>query len=59
MSNLQQRVLSYGALWFGVDIVITEPLMLFVALKKYRPTVILAPPKFYETIANRVRAVAG
>jgi long-chain acyl-CoA synthetase len=59
MSNFQQRFLIYGALWFGVDVIITEPLLLFVALKKHQPTLILAPPIFYEAIANRARDTRG
>jgi len=36
-----------------VDLVITEPRLLFQALQKYSPTILLAPPMFFEAIATQ------
>jgi long-chain acyl-CoA synthetase len=55
MSSFQQRFLIYGCLWNGVDLVITEPKFLFQALKKHPPTILLAPPAFFEAISTRFR----
>ncbi|OJH39895.1 long-chain fatty acid--CoA ligase [Cystobacter ferrugineus] len=54
VSNLQQRFLVYSALWYGISFVLVEPLHLLPALKRTSPTVLLAPPLFFETIARRV-----
>ncbi|HEX5747350.1 MAG TPA: AMP-binding protein [Archangium sp.] len=54
VSNLQQRFLVYSALWYGISFVLVEPVHLLPALKRTRPTVLLAPPLFFETIARRV-----
>jgi long-chain acyl-CoA synthetase len=55
VGNLQQKAISYAALEHGVSIAITDPLRLFVMLKLGRPTIILAPPLFYDTIVRRLR----
>jgi long-subunit acyl-CoA synthetase (AMP-forming) len=55
MSSFQQRFLLYGCLWNGVNLIITEPRFLFGALKHLSPTILLAPPAFFEAIITRVR----
>ncbi len=53
MSNYQQRMMCYAGLWYGIDLVITDPLRLFRALKELRPTILIAPPVLYENFENR------
>jgi len=55
MASFQQNFLIYGCLWNGINVVITEPSFLFQALRKHPPTILLAPPAFFETIAGRFR----
>jgi long-chain acyl-CoA synthetase len=55
MDSFQQRFLIYGCLWNGVRLIISEPRFLFEALKKHPPTILLAPPAFFEAIAVRFR----
>jgi long-chain acyl-CoA synthetase len=50
MSNFQQRYLCYGALWFDFDIILTEYTQLFKTMERLHPTVLLAPPVFYQMI---------
>ncbi|ADO72768.1 AMP-dependent synthetase and ligase [Stigmatella aurantiaca DW4/3-1] len=54
VANLQQRFLVYAALWYGISLVVIEPIHLLPALKETAPTILLAPPLFFETIARRV-----
>ncbi|MBZ5505197.1 MAG: AMP-binding protein [Acidobacteriia bacterium] len=53
MSNLQQRLMYYSALWYGFDLAITDPSRLFHALKEFRPTILIAPPTLYEAFETR------
>jgi long-subunit acyl-CoA synthetase (AMP-forming) len=53
LSNIQQRVIVYGALWFGLEAVLVSPAALFGALRDRRPTVVIAPPLLFETIHAR------
>ena len=53
ISNFQQRLIYYAALWYGFDIIITEPSRLFRALKDLRPTTLIAPPALYEAFETR------
>lgn len=48
LSNFQQRYLFYGALWYDFDIALTDFTQLFSAIDKLRPTILLAPPVFYQ-----------
>ena len=50
MSNFQQRFLCYGALWFDFDIILVEAVHLFKAMELLHPTVLLAPPIFYQMV---------
>lgn len=55
MSNFQQRLMYYAALWYGFDLIVVEPVHLFRALQDLAPTILIAPPAFYEAVENRVR----
>jgi long-chain acyl-CoA synthetase len=50
MSNFQQRFLCYGALWHDVDIILVDHAQLFQAMEKLSPTILLAPPIFYQMV---------
>jgi long-subunit acyl-CoA synthetase (AMP-forming) len=53
LSNVQQRLMVYGAIWLQLEIVLVPPQHLFRALKDGQPSVVVAPPLFYETIHAR------
>jgi long-chain acyl-CoA synthetase len=53
ISNFQQRLIYYSALWYGFDIIVADPSRLFRALKELRPTIFLAPPTLYEAFETR------
>jgi long-chain acyl-CoA synthetase len=53
LSNVQQRVIVYGALWFGLEAVVVSPAALFRALRDRRPTVVIGPPLLFETVHAR------
>jgi long-subunit acyl-CoA synthetase (AMP-forming) len=55
LSNFQQRLMVYTALWYGFDLLVTEPSLMFRSLKEMRPTILAGPPLFYETVENRYR----
>jgi long-subunit acyl-CoA synthetase (AMP-forming) len=59
LSNFQQQVLAYAALWLGVDVAIVAPADLFRGLARLKPTIIIGPPLFFETIENQVHALRG
>lgn len=50
LSNFQQRFLCYAALQYDFDLIITDHAALFSALKKLHPTILLAPPIFYQML---------
>ena len=50
MSNFQQRFLCYAALLYDFDIIITDYVALFSAMKRLHPTILLAPPVFYQMV---------
>ena len=50
MSNFQQRYLCYGALEYDFDIMLTRYTELFVALPLLKPTILLAPPIFFQML---------
>lgn len=50
MSNFQQRFLCYGALQFDFDIILVEHELLFKAMSELNPTILLAPPVFYQMV---------
>jgi len=53
ISNFQQRLMYYSALWYGFDLIVTDPNRLFRALKDLHPTILIAPPMLYEAFENR------
>ena len=59
ISNFQQRLMYYSALWYGFDLIVTDPSRLFRALKELRPTILIAPPMLYETFETRLHNLPG
>lgn len=59
LSIFQQRWMLYAAIYFKFDFVIVDHLRLFKALSLKQPTIIGAPPLFYETIENRFRNLSA
>ena len=53
ISNFQQRPMYYSALWYGFDLIVTEPTRLFLALKDLKPTLLVAPPALFEAFETR------
>ena len=53
ISNFQQRLMYYSALWYGFNLIVTDPPHLFRALKDLHPTILIAPPVLYETFETR------
>ncbi|MCK1502138.1 AMP-binding protein [Bradyrhizobium sp. 188] len=53
ISNFQQRLMYYSAFWYGFDVIVVEPVHLFRALQELSPTILIAPPAFYETFETR------
>ena len=50
LSNFQQRFLCYSAFWYDFDIILIEHTNLFLAIDKLAPSILLAPPVFYQMI---------
>ncbi|HTC84852.1 MAG TPA: AMP-binding protein [Rhizomicrobium sp.] len=48
MSNFQQRNMCYAALWYDLDLIITDYTQLFDAMPALNPTVLLGPPVLYQ-----------
>jgi long-chain acyl-CoA synthetase len=59
MSNFQQRMMYYAALWYGFDIIVTDPPHVFRALKELHPTMLVAPPALYEAFEARFASLPG
>ncbi len=55
-SSLQNRVLYYGAVMRGVDITAVSSTQLLEGLKQFNPTVLIAPPIFYEAVEKSIKA---
>lgn len=53
ISNFQQRLMYYSALWYGFNLILTDPSRLFRALKDLHPTILIAPPMLYEAFETR------
>jgi long-chain acyl-CoA synthetase len=53
MSNFQQRSVYYAAIWCDLDLVITDYLQLMPAIKALDPTILIAPPMFFQMIYTR------
>ena len=54
MSNFQQRLFAYASFKYRLDLAIAPAPQLFRALKALQPTILVAPPMFYEAIAAKV-----
>jgi long-chain acyl-CoA synthetase len=50
MSNFQQRLLCYAALWYDASIAITDHTQLFAGMQKCAPTILVAPPVFFQMV---------
>jgi amino acid adenylation domain-containing protein len=60
LSSIQQRLMIYAALFYGIDLCLIKPAQLFTAFKDYKPTLFLAPPLLYEGIHTQfVKTVDG
>lgn len=55
-SSLQNRVLYYGAVMREVDITAVPSTQLLDGLKRFNPTVLIAPPIFYEAVEKSIKA---
>lgn len=53
ISNFQQRLMYYSALWYGFDLIVTDPGRLFRALQELHPSILIAPPALYEAFETR------
>lgn len=59
LSNYQQRVMVYAAVWKGANIALGDGQRLFRVMREGKPTVIIAPPAFYEGIRLQCGAHAS
>ena len=59
ISNFQQRLMYYSALWYGFDLIVTDPPRLFRVSKDLHPTILIAPPMLYEAFENRFYSLPG
>ncbi|WLG48868.1 AMP-binding protein [Pseudomonas sp. FP1742] len=50
LSLLQQRYWIYSALLFDHDVVLTNNSLVFMALKKFKPSVVMGVPGFYKQV---------
>jgi long-chain acyl-CoA synthetase len=53
MSNFQQRGMCYSALWYDSDIIITDYVQLFASIKLLQPTILVAPPMYFQMVYTR------
>ncbi len=49
-SNVQQRMMMYGAFYHGIDLIIASPEVVIRAMRDEKPTILLAPPLFFEQV---------
>jgi long-chain acyl-CoA synthetase len=59
MSNFQQRMMYCAAIWYDFDIIITDYTQLYPAMKLLEPTILIAPPIFYQLIHTRFSAAGA
>src|SRR6185437_4622057 len=59
MSNFQQRMMYYASIWYDFDIIVTEYMQLYPAMKLLQPTILIAPPIFYQLIHTRFSAAGS
>ena len=55
-SSLQNRVLYYGAIMRGVALTAVPSPQLLDGLKLFQPTLLIAPPIFYEAVEKSIKA---
>lgn len=55
LSVLQQRIMVYSMVIFGGVLSIIDPKDLLIGLKKFKPTIFIAPPLFYESVHDKFR----
>jgi long-subunit acyl-CoA synthetase (AMP-forming) len=53
MSNFQQRTMCYAAIWYDFDVIITDYVQLMAAIKALQPTILIAPPMYFQMIYTR------
>ena len=53
MSNFQQRTMCYAAIWYDFDIIITDYVQLLASIKRLQPTILIAPPMYFQMIYTR------
>jgi long-subunit acyl-CoA synthetase (AMP-forming) len=53
MSNFQQRTMCYAGLACDFDVIITDYIQFFSAIKTLNPTILIAPPIYYQMIHTR------
>lgn len=56
MSNFQQRMMYYASIWYDFDIAVTDYTQLYPALKILEPSILIAPPIFYQLVHTRFAA---
>ena len=52
MSNFQQRMMYYAAIWYDFDIIVTEYTQLYPAMNAAQPTILIAPSILYHLLHN-------
>jgi long-chain acyl-CoA synthetase len=57
MSNFQQRMMYYAAIWYDFDIAVTDFTQLYPAMKILEPSILIAPPIFYQLLHTRFAAL--
>lgn len=55
MSNFQQRLLCYASLWYDASIALIDHTQLYVGLQKCAPTILVAPPVFFQMLHGQFR----
>jgi long-subunit acyl-CoA synthetase (AMP-forming) len=53
MSNFQQRAMYYAALWYDFDFIITDHVQMLAGIKLFQPTILIAPPMYFQMIQAR------
>lgn len=56
-SSLQNRVLYYGAILRNVNMTAVPSTQLLEGLTRFQPTILIAPPIFYEAVEKSIKAV--
>ncbi len=59
LSNYQQRLSLYCCLWLGADLTLAPYQRVFNAVRSERPTFLIGPPVFYDTVLQLYRKSGG